>query len=795
MRARKFFVLFLFVVPVLVEYACSHRGSGNESKAQAEDQQIPDRVSYNFNIRPILSDKCFKCHGPDANKREAGLRLDLPESAFKALKDHAGAHNFPLVAGDPSKSQVFYRISTSDTTEMMPPAGSNLKHLTPYEIALVKKWIEEGAKYEKHWAFVVPKEPVLPPVKLKSWPTNEIDRFVLNKMEQKGLEPNSPADPERLLKRVSLDLTGLLPTMDQMTRFAADHRPTAYEKMVDQLIASPAYGEKMALQWLDVARYADSHGFQDDNYRTQWPWRDWVIHAFNENLPYNTFATWQLAGDLLPNATKEQVLATGFNRNHKITEEGGVIDEEYRVQYVTDRTNTFGKAFMGVTVECAHCHDHKYDPISQKEYYQLFAYFNNVKEYGIESLVGGPETYAKHPLIKISDSDLRGMLKFIHKKDTAGLIVSVMGDSARVRPTYILRRGNYDAHGDEVQPGTPAAMGPDSKNLPKNRLGLVEWLFDKDNPLAARVFVNRMWQEIFGKGIVKSAGDFGMQGDLPTNPELLNWLAIDFMKHGWDMKRLMKQLVMSATYRQSTVLSPEKAAVDPENTYLTRGPRNRLPAELVRDVVLQSSGLLNRDIGGPSVKPYQPPGLWEMATSGRGLLANYKQSHGADLYRRGMYTFIKRTVPPASSAIFDASNRDQCEVRRLHTNTPLQALVMENDPTVLEASRVLGARLLLGNPKASGDAILAKVFHLILCRLPKPRELAILHTYYRDQLATMTAGNAARLLAIGEYPLPREFETKAGEDQQPVITRRRELAALMKVIDAVYNLEETITKS
>jgi len=304
-----------------------------------------------------------------------------------------------------------------------------------------------------------------------------------------------------------------------------------------------------------------------------------------------------------------------------------------------------------------------------------------------------------------------------------------------------------------------------------------------------------MWQETFGKGIVKSAGDFGMQGDLPTNPELLDWLAIDFIKHGWDMKRLMKQLVMSATYRQSTVLSPEKAAVDPENTYLTRGPRNRLPAELVRDVVLQSSGLLNRDIGGPSVKPYQPPGLWEMATSGRGLLANYKQSHGADLYRRGMYTFIKRTVPPASSAIFDASNRDQCEVRRLHTNTPLQALVMENDPTVLEASRVLGARLLSEDPKPSGDAILAKAFHLILCRLPKARELAILRTYYRDQLATMTGTNAARLLAIGEYPLPREFETKAGEDQQPVLARRRELAALMKVIDAVYNLEETITKS
>jgi hypothetical protein len=751
--------------------ACSNSASNIED-------QIPDTISYNFNIRPILSDKCYKCHGPDASKRQAGLRLDKPESAFQALKDNPGAH--ALVPGSPEMSELFRRVSTSDTSEMMPPANSNLKRLSPHEVELIKRWIKQGAKYEKHWAFVSPKLWPVPEVKDKEWPKNPIDNFILHKQEQYNIKPNPEADKEHLLKRVSLDLTGLPPALELMDRFLADKSPDAYNKVVDELMKSPAYGEKMALHWMDVARYADSHGYQDDNYRTQWPWRDWVIHAYNENLPYDKFISWQLAGDLMPYANKEQLLATGFNRNHKITEEGGVINEEYRVAYVTDRTNTFGKALLGVTVECAHCHDHKYDPFSQKEYYQLFSFFNSVKEPGLQSSVGGPETYAKRPLMQITNEDVKSVLKFVNKQDTSKLIVSVMGDSEVYRKTYILRRGNYDTHGDEVEPGTPAAIMPFNSSLPKNRLGLAEWLFDKKNPLTARVFVNQTWQELFGKGIVKSSGDFGMQGDLPSHPELLDWLAVDFMNHGWDMKRLVKQMVMSATYRQSAVITKDKMKIDPDNTLISRGPRYRLPAELVRDLVLASSGLLTRTIGGPSVNPYQPPGLWENATSGRGILASYKQVHGPDLYRRGMYTLIKRTVPPVEMAIFDASNRDQCEVKRLRTNTPLQALLMENDPTVLEAARVLAAKLLTDNGKANDK--IKKAFRLIMCRTPNQQELNILTGYYNDQLKTLNKKDAQKVLSVGEYPMAQNLD--------PVM-----LAAMMKTVDTIYNLEEAITKT
>ncbi|WP_094568993.1 PSD1 and planctomycete cytochrome C domain-containing protein [Mucilaginibacter xinganensis] len=770
---RKLYLLGIFCAGSIVAFlnAC------NNSASNIEDQ-VPDSISYNFNIRPILSDKCYKCHGPDASKRQAGLRLDKPESAFKALKDNPAAH--VLVPGSPEMSELFRRISTNDTAEIMPPANSNLKRLTPHEVDLIKKWIKQGAKYEKHWAFVPPKLWPVPEVDNKEWPKNPIDNFILKKQEQYGIKPNPEADKEHLLKRVSLDLTGLPPSLEMQDRFLADKSPDAYGKVVDELMKSPAYGEKMALHWMDVARYADSHGYQDDNYRTQWPWRDWVIHAYNENLPYDKFISWQLAGDLMPDATKEQLLATGFNRNHKITEEGGVINEEYRVAYVTDRTNTFGKALLGVTMECAHCHDHKYDPFSQKEYYQLYSFFNSVKEPGLQATVGGPETYAKRPLMQITNADVKSILKFVNKKDTGKLIVSVMGDSEVYRKTYILKRGNYDAHGDEVQPGTPAAIMPFNNALPKNRLGLAKWLFDKRNPLTARVFVNQTWQELFGKGIVKSSGDFGMQGDLPSHPELLDWLAVDFMNHGWDMKRLVKQMVMSATYRQSAVLTKDKMKIDPDNTLLSRGPRYRLPAELVRDLVLASSGLLTKTIGGPSVNPYQPPGLWENATSGRGILASYKQVHGPDLYRRGMYTLIKRTVPPVEMAIFDASNRDQCEVKRLRTNTPLQALLMENDPTVLEAARVLAARLLKDNTQAKDK--ITKAFRLIIGRTPAEQELGILTAYYNDQLKTLNKKDAQKVLTVGEYPIT------PGVDE--VL-----LAAMMKTVDTIYNLEEAITKT
>lgn len=765
------YTVFLLAGTIALLEACKNKGADQFAAA------IPDSVSYNFDIRPILSDKCLACHGPDANKREAGLRLDIADSAYSALKENPTAH--AIVAFKPEFSEAYLRISSKDTSFMMPPPASNLK-LSQREVELIKKWIAQGAKYEKHWAFVPPLKPALPKVNASKWPRNEIDYFILAKQEAKGLSPNETADKERLLKRASLDLTGLPPSLEMMNAFMADNSADAYEKVVDQLMQQPAYGEKMSIHWLDLARYADSHGYQDDGYRTQWPWRDWVIHAFNNNMHYNDFVTWQLAGDLLPDASKEQLLATGFNRNHKITEEGGVIPEEYRISYVTDRNDLFGKGLLGVTLECAHCHDHKYDPFSQKEYYQMFAFFNNIKEQGIESVIGGADTYAKKPFMEISNADVKNILTFINKPDTERLIVSVMGDLDTIRPTHILKRGVYDAPGDVVEPGTPKSILAFKDSYPKNRLGLAQWLFDRENPLTARVYVNILWQEFFGRGIVRTSGDFGMQGELPSHPALLNWLAVDFMEHNWDIKRLVKQMVTSATYMQSAVVSKEKLGVDPDNILLARGPRYRINAELIRDLVLSSSGLLNTQIGGPSSKPYQPDGLWEGATSGRGLLSIYTQDHGAALYRRGMYTFIKRTVPPPSMSIFDASNRDMCEVKRLRTNTPLQALVMMNDPTVLEASRVLAARLL--QEKSAPKEKIEKAFRLIICRKPVEKELELLTNYYTKESTTIDAGAAKKILAIGESPIPKNIDAQ-------------QLAAFMRVVTSIYNLEEAVTKS
>ena len=763
-------IVLLVSCCITVLYISSCNSNGNTDT---------ESISYNFQVRPIFSDKCFKCHGPDANKRQAGLRLDIESEAFKALKEHPRAH--ALVPGNPDQSELFVRVTSSDTALMMPPPDSHLPALTEPEIAIIKKWIQQGAHYEKHWAFLAPKKATIPKIKQTKWPVNEIDFFTLQQMEKHNLSPNEEADKERLLKRISLDITGLPPTPDQTSAFIKDASPNAYEKMVDALLAQPAYGERMALPWLDVARYADSHGYQDDNYRSQWPWRDWVIHAFNNNMPYDQFITWQLAGDQLPDATKEQLLATGFNRNHKITEEGGVIDEEYRVEYVVDRTNTLGRAILGVTIECAKCHDHKYDPFSQKDYYQMFAFFNNIKEVGLESTVGGPETYAKNPRMEITKEDMQGLLHYINRVDTNKLEVSIMKDQDTMRKAFILNRGNYDQHGEEVQPSTPASILAFPAELPRNRLGLSKWLFDARNPLTARVFVNRVWQDIFGRGLVKSAADFGMQGELPTHPALLDWLAVDFREHGWNIKRLVKQIMMSATYRQSAVTTKEKIKADPENIYLSHAPRIRLSAELVKDMVLASSGLLNRSIGGPSVKPYQPAGLWEMATSGRGILASYKQDTGHLLYRRGMYTFIKRTVPPPSMMIFDASNRDQCEVKRSRTNTPLQALIMMNDPAVLEASLALADKLIqTGN---NLDVSIDKAFRNIICRAPEQKETTVLQEYLQQMQSIFKANSAeaAKIIKAGEY--------------KPHSKNNAELAALMQVIQVIYNMEEAITKT
>jgi hypothetical protein len=763
-------LLLLFCLPLLYLGSCKQ-----ERRAALVSS---DSVDFNVHIRPILSDRCFKCHGPDGGQRKANLRLDIREHALAALKDNPSEH--VIVPGNASQSELFRRISAHDTTVRMPPVSSNLK-LNEDEIALIGRWIDQGAQYKKHWSLIPPRQPEVPEVAAKDWPRNELDNFTLAAMETAGLEPNAEADRERLLKRVSLDITGLPPSLTIQEQFLLEDSDQSYERMVDALLAQPQYGERMAAYWMDVARYADSHGYQDDGLRTMWPWRDWVIHAFNENYPYDRFVTWQLAGDLMPNATKEQVLATGFNRNHKITQEGGVIQEEYRIEYVTDRTNTFGKAFLALTFECAHCHDHKYDPISTKDYYSTFAFFNQVPEKG---LVGDITlaSLADPPKIKFTSEEIRALYSYINKQDTAAVEVMVMQDSAR-RPTHVLKRGAYDAPGEVVPMGVPSAILPfDSTRYSNNRLGLANWLFDKKNPLTARVFVNRMWQEFFGRGLVKTSGDFGMQGDMPSHPELLDWLALDFMNQGWNIKRLVRQIVTSATYRQSAAMDPDKMAVDPENILLARGPRVRLSAEAVRDLALASSGLLVKEIGGPSVKGYQPKGIWESATSGRGVLARYVQDHGDKLYRRGLYAFIKRTVPPPGMLMFDASNRDQCEVKRMRTNTPLQALMLLNDPVILEASRVFAERLMAES--TTTEEKIAKAFRSIVCRKGKPAELSLLTAYYKEQKTAFdqATGKARQLIKAGEFP-------------HAAVNDVASLAALMQVVHTMYTMEEAITKT
>ena len=754
------------------------------AKAKKEKENL---ISYNRDIRPVLSDKCFSCHGPDVSKVKAGLRLDLPASAFAELEKNKG--HFAIVAGKPDKSELIKRVSSNDPAIMMPLPESHLARLTTDEIKLFTKWIEQGAKYEKHWAFVAPVKEAIPEVDNTKWVKNEIDPFILEKMEAKGFEPNETASREALIKRAYADITGLAPSYEELNAWRNNTSDNWYTQLLDKLLQKPAYGEKMALLWMDLARYADSYGFQDDNIRSQWPWRDWVINAFNTNMHYDQFLTQQIAGDLMPNASKSNILATAFFRNHKYTEEGGVIEEEYRVSYNIDKTRTYGKAILGVTIECAQCHDHKYDPFSNKDYYQLYAFFNMSKEKGYEGDVS-ISTPAKNPKLFITKEEQSKLLSFINHVDTNKLEVSVMGDwkmgdTGKVRPTYILSRGSYDAPTTiEVKPTALESIMPfDTLKYERNRLGLAKWTVEKKNPLTARVFVNFIWQEIFGKGFVKTSSDYGLQGELPSHPALLDWLAVDFMEHNWDVKYLVKKILSSNTYQQSSVVTKKQLEQDPDNLYYTRSPRIRFKAEIVRDWVLGTSGILNPVIGGPSVKPYQPKGVWESTTSGRGVLASYKQDHGPAIYRRGLYTFIKLTAPPPSMMIFDASNRDQCEAKRASTNTPLQALTMLNDPAVLEASRVLAENISVTN-KSLEDKI-EQAFETIVIRKPSRFERNKLMDYCEKQVAYFN-GNAPLLkntLAVGEFQHPTKKYNEA------------EAAALMKTILILYNLEETITKS
>jgi hypothetical protein len=1007
-------------------------------------------LDFNRDVRPILSDNCFACHGPDDKHRMVNLRLDTEEGLFA----NRGSYQI-ITPGDPAKSRLFARISAVDRARRMPPpqAGTTL---TDSQVEIVRKWIEQGAKWERHWAFVAPKRPELPEVHDTKWARNPIDRFVLARLEKEGLKPSPEADRATLLRRLSFDLTGLPPTPAEVDAFLADKSPDAYEKQVDRLLALPQYGERMAMQWLDLARYADTHGYHIDSHRDMWKWRDWVIDAFNRNMPFDRFGIEQLAGDLLPNATVGQRLASGFNRNHMINYEGGAIPEEYQAEYVADRVDTTANVFMGLTLGCARCHDHKFDPISQKDYYRFFAFFNTVAEKGLDGKQGNaapilemptaaqaseaawlqqsiaeheaalPEKEMKSLLsawrkdrlavlpeppkdgllahyafdgnladssgnghdgrtisgktpfspgrpgqsasfngeahlefpdfqagdfavafylrsgalgemtvleghgfeLGIEDShpqpDFKrgsplylnyngqrwhsdqilfgaqyqhvvlnfengqpslmldakpvglsktpvpadsipppagplaignpkygkplkgdiGGLRFYSRvltlKDAETLAIQepirfllsqeeskrskadeqrpldyfltydapadlrhvyaelnslkkrlaevkkeivttqVMQEMAKPRETFILARGDYRNHGEKVTPGVPSLFPPMPKDAPPNRLGMAEWLFGPQHPLTARVAVNRYWQLYFGIGLVKTTEDFGSQGDVPAQRDLLDWLATEFQQH-WDVKAMQRLIVTSATYRQSSQVTPETLEKDPENRLLSHGPRFRLPAEMVRDNALAASGLLNKSIGGPSVFPYQPAGLWEELSRGETFTAQeYHQSQGPDLYRRSMYTFWKRTVPPASLSTFDAPDREKCTSRRLVTNTPLQALVLLNDPTYVEAARVLAQRALVETRDPQTRVRI--LFREATSRRPALAELRVLADLAARRLEHYKTNPqlAAKLIATGA--------SKPGKAEPA------ELAAWTTVASTILNLDETITK-
>ena len=685
---------------------------------------IPENIDFNFHVKPIISDKCFACHGPDEKKRAANLRLDTEEGLYQLSEDLS---SYVINKENPEKSELLRRIFHENKSISMPPPESNLI-LTDHEKSILEKWIIEGAQWKKHWSYIKPILPSVPEVKNKDWVNNPIDNFILKNIENNQLDISNKEEKEILIRRVYFDLIGLPPTVEEIDNFLNDNSEKAYSNLVDKLLNSENFGERMASIWMDIARYGDSHGYQDDLERVMWPWRDWVIHAYNTNLSYDKFIKWQIAGDLIPNASKEQIIATGFNRNHKITQEGGVIPEEYRSEYVADRTNTTSKVMMGLTMECARCHSHKYDDISHEEYYGMYSYFNNVDEDGLISY----SDKAPKPNLTVTRNDIEKDLGFINLPDSISEVTfMVMRETENLRKTYILDRGSYDSPTKEVESMTPTAVLPINL-INSNRLDLANWFFDDKNPLTSRVVVNRLWQQFFGVGIVATPDDFGSQGNRPTNPELLDWLAVTFISDDWDTKKFIKRIVTSSTYMQTSKVNNSNKKLDPENVFLSYFPRQKLTAEMIRDNILASSGLLVNKIGGPSVKPYQPKGLWdEVIGGGGGSLARYVPSTGENLYRRSVYTFWKKTVPPPSMMIFDASSRDNCEVKRQDTSTPLQSLTLMNNPEFIKAANYLADRIF--NKETSLENKIKLLYRTVTGRSPSDIEIVKLARYYDDE--------------------------------------------------------------
>ncbi|MCP4849813.1 MAG: DUF1553 domain-containing protein [Verrucomicrobiaceae bacterium] len=736
-------------------------------------------VQYNRDVLPILADKCLACHGPDASKRKAKLRLDEQESAY-AQRDGLRS----IVPGKPEESELISRIFSLEEDEVMPPPDENTKQLTTDEKQVLRQWIAQGAKYEKHWSFVAPVKPVVP--ETGNWGHNEIDGFVLARLKEKGLQPQKQALRERLIRRVSIDLTGLPPTTEEVETFLADNAQEAYPRLVERLLASPRFGERMAAWWLDGARYGDSHGYDNDLENAQWPWRNWVIESFNANKPFDQFTIEQLAGDLLPDPGEDQVLATGFNRNHRIQTEGGAIDEEWRTEYVIDRVETMGAVFLGLTLSCARCHDHKYDPVSQKEFYQLFSLFNNLDEKGfINNLRGSADPKIRYRLkqydeelkaINEGQQDKKAREERIAQLNRQHPHVMIMRDNMP-RKTHILHRGQYDAPGEEVSPGIPEAFSPPPGDKVITRLQLAKWLVDGKHPLTARVTVNRLWEQLFGTGIVKSSENLGMQSDWPSHPDLLDWLAVEFMESGWNIKGLLKKMVLSASYQQSAVVEAARLARDPENRLLSRGPRTRLQAEMVRDQALMISGLLVEKLGGPSWWVYQPKGLWEEVEK-RG---SFVQDHGEKLYRRSLYSRIRRTVAPPGMRLFDQPSREFCTVKRTQTNTPLQALALMNEVTYVEASKKFAERMMLQGTTA--NEWVAWGFRSATSRIAAEKELAILMKGYQS-----------RLTIYLENPIAAQQLLSQGESNVADHLPKAQLAALTTVANVILNLDEVINK-
>jgi hypothetical protein len=748
-------------------------------------------LDFNRDIRPILAENCFYCHGQDANKRQAELRLDVREVAIES-----GA----IVPYDPSASELVRRINSKDPKQLMPPSKS--RRLSSEQRKQLERWVAEGAEYAPHWAFVALKRPAEPKVKEPGWVRNGIDRFVLAKLEAEGIPHSPEADRATLIKRLSVDLSGLPPTPEQVDAFVADTDPAAYENLVERLLASPRYGERMVLPWLDAARYADSNGFQQDGDTWQWVWRDWLVKALNHDMPFDQLTIRLLAGDLLPGATTEDKIASGFNRNHLLNGEGGAIPEEQRFVNLFDRIDTTATTWLGLTMACAQCHDHKFDPITQRDYYSLLDAFNRVPESGVPQFfssrirVGAPFVELPSAENKARIADLEAKVKDAESKrlpsDEQQALkkqlsdyrgdqlprVMIMSDAKR-RQTAILTRGEYLKPGQKVSFATPAFLPPMPKDAPANRLGLARWLVMPEHPLTARVQVNRIWQHCFGAGIVKTSEDFGTQSEYPNHRELLDWLADEYRSQVWSLKAMYRLILTSATYRQSSRFGAEQGGRDSENRLYSRASRFRMPSLILRDWALASAGLIDGRIGGAAVYPYQPDAIWEPLAITKERDFTYPASTGKDLYRRSLYTFWRRTVGPAN--MFDASNRQTCRVRAATTSTPLHALTTLNDPTWVEAARALASRSLKASTDLDGR--LNHAFRHVLGRKPTEIDIIALRRAYEKQSAIYSGDAAAAqaLLAVGE--------SKRDERLDAV-----EHAALSAVCLAIYNLDEALTR-